>query len=463
MGPVYNQFLYSDRRYGGSWLDLTDFLDKDWLEDLSFSMAGAAPTPAPIAATWSAVLRDDDAIFFPLHPTSVYKNLIVLGRKVRLSLGVRVGGVDYYWERLVGKMAKPSYEGNFLTINVAGYDFMQVLVDTKLKSPDNYWGTSTTISTVPGQYNYSMPAGCTGCYYAIWNGDPIYSGNDWTYDDAANEFVFNSDKVIGGGVNNLTVYYFTAQVPEEVVADLLVAAGLYATQADALSAMDYVATGVTIQRVWFDSGSSVRLAIEKICELLDYRFYFSYDNTPVFRPAPTAKAEGAEDLELTQNEYSGYRCYDNEDIFYNRIVIEGEEQASPIWKQDAQPNRLRGEASDTDSIDYYGERTWPITNHLFQDQTTLDAMCDYYLALYKDPKRYFEFTIDFSAIPLELGDTVRVQVRLDAAAGKGALYGKQLYSDFLYADNGIVIVQRGLVRDIKVSKFDARYVCEEVD
>jgi hypothetical protein len=465
---VYNTFKYGDgTTYGGAWVDLTDLesVGGNYLESVSMSLAGASMSPAPIAASWRARIVNKDAMFHPLHPTSTYNTIFSLGRKVRISTGARIAGVDYYWKQIIGAMNRPRFSGQMFDIDIAGYDYAQVLADTKLKSPDNYWGSSATISTAAGVYTYDLPATCTGAYYAVWNSTPIYNQNDWTHDATVSphHFVFNADKTIADGTNNLVVYHFTEQVPENIVADILVTAGLYANQASALTNMHYTATGLKIERVWFGAGNSALYSIQQLCERCNYRFYFDYAGTPHFLPAPSAKAAGSEDFTLRHNQFSNFSYYEDDAEAWNRIVITGEEQASPVWQQNAQPNNLRGSASDATSINLIGEKTLDITNHLFQDQTTINSMCSTLLALYKTPKKYFTFSLEFNPLPIEVGDTGALQVRLIPSAGYGDLYHHFAYGDgTVYGAGGTVVTLRGIVRDIKVDQFRQTYKCEEV-
>ncbi|GAH88133.1 unnamed protein product, partial [marine sediment metagenome] len=88
------------------------------------------------------------------------------------------------------------------------------------------------------------------------------------------------------GTNNLVVYYFKSQVPEEVVADILVESG--AIREDQRVAWltntepCYVTpTEKTIDRVWFNKGTTCLEALRLIAEAVQYRFYFDQDGNPI--------------------------------------------------------------------------------------------------------------------------------------------------------------------------------------
>jgi hypothetical protein len=591
--------------YNNAWVDLTALGGKNYLKAWSISLGGATMTPEPVAGAWSAVIDGADGEFYPANPDGAYKDYFTTGRKVRISVGGTYGGVDVYWQRIVGVMDSPQFTpvvgGD---VQLQGMDYSQYLTDFKLKSPNNYWGTSVTKSTAAaaysadltggksvavdstylsyvagnaidndgatfwssanssfphwirvdlaasyaitrltisarnwgsgltvkdfsllgspddttwttvytgqmansagvqtftfinlmayrywkinvtsqwvdpptsnvcqifeiemitggeGIYRYIMPSDCTGVYSAYWNGSPIYNGADWTYVDATKEFVFNPDKVIAAGVNNLVLYYFQVQLPENIVADILVSAGLYATRALALTAMGNPATGITIDRVSFPGGNSALYSIGQLCERCNYRFYFNYAGTPVFAPAPTIKGGGLEDFALEQSHIASPSYYEDTSELYNDIDVLGEEKAQPIGMEQTEKSNYKGSDSDSASIAAYGKRTKSISNHLFQSDALCAAMATTLKALYKDPNKYFSFGTEFLPVPLEKGDTILAQVRL-SSTGAGALWGTFHWSDgTLWGANGVVIVHRGVIRDIKINDYGATYLCE---
>lgn len=280
-----------------------------------------------------------------------------------------------------------------------------------------------SIKSVTGKFvhKYDMPVGCTGIYYVEldegagfepqWPGKQ--KGEGWYYDLDLNQFYFDEDKIVDAGVANLLIYYFEAQALEDVVADIIVKAGLYANRAAALAAMDAPATGVSIDRVWFEAGWNFIKAIRMICERCNWRFYFNWNGSPVFIAAPSAGAPVF--TTFNPQHFTSPRLYQNKNEIWNRIVIEGEKVAELVGWEDNMPSELKDEANDAASIAAYGERTKSIKNHLFQDQTSITNMCITLLAAYKDPKWCFDFETPYNAVPLELGDTIWVEELLDIA------------------------------------------------
>jgi len=327
---------------------------------------------------------------------------------------------------------------------------------------------------ITGQTNemYNLPAGCTGIYHVMLDDDdddifddvPYGVQNEgWRYDKIGNRLYWDGDKQVEAGTNNLIVDYFSAQSLENVLADILAYSGLYDTQAEALAAMDYRPTGETIDRVWFKPGTSAITAIGKICERVNFRFYFNHNGTPVFQPAPTAKAVGFEDFTFHQSHLANINDYQNRNEIRNRIVIQGEKQDQLEEKDSAGPSNLEFSAQDNGSIGTYGEHTKSTQNDLFQDQAVLETYVTAYLADSRYPKWYSGITAEKNPVPLELGDTIRWQERLSAPERQDNYYGEFLYGTRLYGSNGIIVIKRGIIRDIKLTNWDVTYVVEKVD
>ncbi len=829
------------------WIDLRSIDGKDFLERASISLGGAEMTPDPVAADWRATINNPNNIFHPDHPDSSYTDYFHIGRKSRVSLGGKYGGSDYYWHRIVGYMQKPQFSIDKMKIKLNGFDYMQLLADTELRKPSNYWGTSVTKTTlaseealgaekyigadamdtlaeendvvgwevpvdatfasvfdvgagstwageldltdlqghvikeniatviagekykfrfwykkmagiggmhvglyktgtleqmflienltsgawveevhyftatescnvrmrvmggangsrfrideislkqITGSTNsgYPLSDDCNGPYYATIDGEPFYYRNEgigWWYDRDNNIFYIENERVVEAGLD-LVIYYFNHQTPENVIADLMVTAGLYADRAEALNAMDYTPTNQSfevidshtvgenranqgiakdedgnfyvfshdvdiggtryidvmtkydkdwnyvdeyksldgkvdggaiewvfgdgnvidgkvyialrgrdfdsaaiaiwdldlnyesihsveggapeaiekldgyywiiqfgrgdkkntiakyntswvhqnthslkrgydgfvwkdgqiycnysecrmdiykfdgsnfifshqldslgdegfcldgeffyfvgeennviwigtfasnIKQVWFLAGKSALDATKLICERINYRFHFAYNGTPCFNPPSSAKPSGNEDFSFHQSHISEISENQDEKELWNRVVIEGVEEAQPIGKEETMPSKLIGEASDTDSIEISKEHTKTIKNHLFQDQATIDEYVAIYLAARKDPRWYNKWKTPYNPVPLELEDTIRWQERLTQPDDGVNYYGTGLYGSGLYGFNGVVIVRRGILRDIKSDDYDVHYILEKV-
>lgn len=310
---------------------------------------------------------------------------------------------------------------------------------------------------------YALVSACNGPYYATIDGDPFYYRDEkkgWYHDRDNNIFYIENDREVAGG-EDLVIHYFTDQVPENVIADILVLAKLYANQGAALAGMDYTATGITLDRVWFKAGNPLLDGIKKICERCNYRFYFNYNGVPVFKPAPIPKAPVVFTFLPQQIESPSH--YQDMGKIFNRITIEGEEIAQPVGREDKMTSKLKGEASDATSITAYGEHTKAINNHLFQDQSSIDSMCATLLARDKDPKWYFNFNAPFNPAPLEISDTLYCHLRLAPSSGAEKKYATFKYGDGTkYGSNGIIVSQRILIQNVQASQFNMAYQCEKV-
>jgi len=144
-----------------------------------------------------------------------------------------------------------------------------------------------------------------------------------------------------------------------------------------------------------------------------------------------------------QKHIASFSNYQDSGEIKNRIIIKGLKQALPEGADETTPSELVGEAADDGegaSIDTYGERTLTITNHLFQTQGPLDAMCVSMLAEYKDPKWYKDLVVPYNPVPIELGDMIGWKERLSPT---------------------LELIQRGMVRDIKIEQYTITYKCEK--
>ena len=155
---------------------------------------------------------------------------------------------------------------------------------------------------------------------------PIYDGSDFGYIDTTNKFSFYADKIPSyNGTNNLVVYYFQAQSIETVVGHILYLAGIFATTGarDAwIANTSYVTpTGIQIDRVSFNTGTSAFEAIRLLAEVAQYRFYFNYAGNPIFKP----KASIGTSVDTFSDD-----CIENQEVeedieeVYNHIIVIGE-------------------------------------------------------------------------------------------------------------------------------------------
>jgi hypothetical protein len=305
---------------------------------------------------------------------------------------------------------------------------------------------------------YVLPDICNGPYFVTLDGEPVWQGFDegsgWHYDEFGRMFWLDDTIIVADGTANLRVYFYTTQVLENVLADILAGVGLYGTRALALADMDYDATNIEIPRVWFDALSAAMDAVATICERANYRFWFGYDGKPHFRPAPIADS-----LEFTftaSDHLKDLSEFQDRANLRNRIIIEGIQQAMyPLSNEDKTNSRLKGEAFDAPSILAYLEHSYSIQNHLFQDQTSVDTMAVELRDDFKNPVWCSDLSLFANPVPLEIGDVIEWPLELEPLdADPGSLSGSE--------SGGITINLLGIIRDIKINDSGVNYKVEVV-
>ncbi len=610
---------------GAAWVNLNSLAGENYVKNISVSLGGASMTPNPVGGSWNVEIANENGIFHPQHPTSAYKAYLQTERLTRISIGATYGGVDYYWQRIIGFMNVPKFNASDFSVRISGGDYMKRLEETEIKFPDNYWGDSENftsiasdgiiggeiylesdamdtrddgtgpfdnvtnwvatncdfasfadagspstffvgraINQVPRPVRLNNPnvgaavadqsyqvkfwhriVGGTGIislrvqilqasgvcadirywptdtwteetfqftaldtgaiewrfslatiahdlrlddfsitgyrfyyerYYDIADAleqgpyrvtldtgagaEDVWQAEEdegWWYEEATGRVFFDINKVVAGGEPMVIYYYMTTPI-EEMLADLLYQAGvpdtngaLYANSAAVLAAIvgapGYIDPAIDIDKAWFEPGTTCLDAVRKICERCNYRFYFRYDGTPIFRPKPGAHAA---DFTLTDPKHcQTVKTYQDQNEIRNRIAIEGLKQTSHINREETVSSQFKGELADDGvggSIELYGERTLSIKNHLFQDQDSIDhavtGMCKILLDEYKLPKWYANLKIPFNPVPLEFGDNIKWEERLSPILN-------------------ITPSPEGITRDIKIDNYSATYKSEK--
>ncbi len=312
-----------------------------------------------------------------------------------------------------------------------------------------------TVTPAPW-HRYNMSGlGCTGIYYVeldegagfqpVWPGKQ--KGEGWYYDAETEQFYFDEDRDVDARANALRIYYYTAQMLEWVISDILVKSGInnYANRAAAWADMGNPPTGVRIDRVWFDAGTTYTEAIKKICERCEpkgWTFYFDWQGKPRFVPIPSPGVPVF--VPLLPQHIKSPEIHQDKNEIRNKIVIEGEKRAELVGWEENMPSELQDEKSDIGSINTYGERTKNIKNHLFQDLASITQMCTNLLAEYMIPKWYFDFDMPYNAVPLLLGDTIQVSELLDINLAIGIRFA----------------VHTCIIREADISLYDVTYRCQ---
>ncbi len=269
---------------------------------------------------------------------ATHYNWLRQGRKIKIYMGIRKSDTDYYWKWITGRIDAPRFtqEGGKEICTIAGRCFMRMLIENRMKQV--YWGTQKIFNTYDNKDEYPMPSDCTGVHRAFLDSKDPYDGTNlkeisfhsaWTYDWTAKKNIFLLLRSIipyYDGANNLVVYYFKSQVPEKVVADILVESGFLSEyeRAGWLANANYVTpTGKNIDRVWFNKGTTCFEALRLIAEVVQYRFYPDQDGNPIFKPPPVATAP-VKLVTIDNITISNLR--ELVDEVKNHIIVKGEER-----------------------------------------------------------------------------------------------------------------------------------------
>ena len=258
------------------------------------------------------------------------------GRRIKLYLGIRLNSTNYYWSWFYGIIDKPklTYGPREDLCTITGRDYIAYLNEVNLKKI--WWGKQTAIDIVSEEDTYAMPDDCKGIYRVFqdstspYNGTgfrEIYLNSNFTYDWDTNDLIFLHPNIPDyNGTNCLRIYYFTTQIIENVVADILIETGiLHILQRNTwLSNSDLVTpTGQTIDRVRLSYDIFAIKAINLLAEVAIYRFYINGEGNPVFKPIPSY---GDVVKRINDNEYLLRHKEERFDELYNHIIIKGEKR-----------------------------------------------------------------------------------------------------------------------------------------
>jgi len=320
-------------------------VEKDWLGNFE-----ELPdvTDFSISTTIKNVIQRLCAIGFSLTALNTYDRFALhdegashygwlrQGRRIKIYAGIQVSDTDYHWQWITGKIdsIKFSESNGKEIVNIDGRDYMRMLMDASLKC--EWWGTQYTLDTIEAQETYSMPSDCKGIYRVFLDIDAkngsnlveISEGSDWTYNWETNKFSFLDNSIPAyNGVDNLVMFYFTTQIVEGVVADVLIYAGVLNLweRKSWLENTNYVTpTGKTIDRVWFKKGEKCLEAIRLLIETVLYRFRFSEEGIATLKPKPSETDPPV--MQIGREDFEVINKGENVNEVYNQILISGEQR-----------------------------------------------------------------------------------------------------------------------------------------
>ena len=295
------------------------------------------------AYSFSITCLNTDKRYFSWNTASAYYDYLKQGRRIKIWAGINSSSTDYYYQWIIGRVDNytlSTVAGEEIC-TITGRDFMRTILDYKLYSPNTYWGTTQSFNTSSGTATYSSTGAdwlaCKGIYIAYldsispYDGShlvEIYDKSDFGYIGASNEFSFLAAKIpdyTSTGDPNLVVYYYQAQSIEDVVGHILYLAGIFATTGARdtwIANTSYVTpTGIQIDRVSFNTGTSAFEAIRLLAEVAQYRFYFDYSGNPIFK----AKASiGTAVDTFSDDVISNQDVEEDVEEVYNHIIVIGE-------------------------------------------------------------------------------------------------------------------------------------------
>ena len=371
------------------------------------------------------VLNTDDQ-FNPYNDISPYYDYLKQGRRIKLYAGIKVSGTEYYYQWLIGRVDdyKLNEQAGQNICTITGRDFMRIITEYRLYSPDTYWGTTELLNTVSGQVRYDLNVNCKGVYIAYLdstspydgsNYEEIYENQDWTYDWHNNQFCFTKQRIPDfAGTNNLKVYCMTTQTVEDAVGHILYLAGIFATNTARdtwIANASYVTpTSKTIDRIWYNTGISALEAIRLLAEVVQYRLYFDYAGNPIFKPKASI---GTIVDTLNESDITVENIEENEEETYTHIIIEGEERDRILGDDEmapAVPSGLElttGFGESTQAGLAYIKATW--------DSNTEIDFGHYELRIKKnadtDYTEVSTIATSYMFLGLETGVTYNVQIR----------------------------------------------------
>ena len=261
-------------------------------------------------------------------------NYIKEGRRIKLYLGIKKdNATDYDWSWIYGIIDKAvtTYNAEGEICNITGRDYIAYLSEIYLKKL--WWGKNKKYDIVADQEKYDMPADCEGIRKVFIDSTgartdfrEITLNSEYTYDWGTNQLVFLHPSVPHENANGcLWLYYFTKQIVENLVADMLIEAGVLNSTAKYawLNNSGLVTpTGKYVNRAWYEKGTNYIDAISLLAERIIYRFYIDGLGNPCFRGVPVLLTETAKRID--DGEYTIKRTEERLDELYNHFILIGE-------------------------------------------------------------------------------------------------------------------------------------------
>lgn len=300
---------YKVQIYKNGWQDV------DGVVSLSVDFQGSA-ADGVVSASLNLTINDETAKYHPFSNT-VYSDYFGFRRKIRVFIGLKKGESDYTWSYFTGNINSAQHSksaagrGLQRTVTVRALDYCDVLNTYKF-GKNVYWGLTTSVVLQPNMYEYNMPTECNGIHHVTQDGAEF---TDWTYNWETNKLAVTTEELVG----TLMVYYYTTQNVVSVLQKILTDVGIAST-------LIYEPTDRTIQRVYFNEGTTALQAVKNLSQLINYRFWFDGDGIPHF--APVKEVETTTDFAFKDYKNLQVQTATIEDSeFYNAVEVFGEERS----------------------------------------------------------------------------------------------------------------------------------------
>lgn len=300
---------YKVQIYKNGWQDV------DGVTNLSVDFQGSA-ADGVVSSSLNLTVNDETAKYHPFANTD-YADYFSFRRKIKVFIGLKKGDNNYTWSYFTGNINSAQHSksasgrGLQRTITVRALDYCDILNTYKF-GKNVYWGSTTSVVLQLNTYEYVMPVGCNGIHHITKDGVEF---TDWTYNWETNVLAITTEELVG----TLTVHYYTIQNVVTVLQKILTDVGITST-------LVYEPTNRTIQRVYFNEGTTALQAVKNLSQLINYRFWFDGDGIPHF--APVKEVETTTDFAFKDYKNLQVQTATIEDSeFYNAVEVFGEERS----------------------------------------------------------------------------------------------------------------------------------------
>ena len=305
MIPKYKVFVYKN-----GWKEV------DGVANLTVDFQGSE-ADGVVSSSLNLTVNDETAKYHPLSGTE-YSDYFSFRTKIKVYIGIKKNSNSYTWSYFTGNINSAQHKktatskGLQRNVIIRALDYCDILNTYKF-GKNTFWGGTTNITLQPNTYEYSMPSNCKGIHSVTKSGVEY---NDWTYNWETNKIA-----ILKEDTGTLQVNYFIAQNIITVLQKILLDAGVITST----SQLIYEPITKTINRVYFDEGTTALEAVKNLSQLVNYRFWFDGDGIPHFASIKETVGEA----DFTFKDYKNLEIQNvniDDKEFYNAVEIFGEKR-----------------------------------------------------------------------------------------------------------------------------------------